>query len=233
MDNKGLVDIILASADTHKIKELVKKYGKESEWQDVLINIEDSYFDITGLFKSLRNKKIDHVLNFGICEVVATLRVEDTSDIKNCIDIFNTYFIDAETNDRDKESARVYLLSSIWDGLYNSDSADDISAHVTCIDVSHNKVKLGDRVYYLNFSEERGWITFYPDNKKDKKFKACCVFLDKDGYEILYTPDKNKYYEDERIKLMPPKDSVLYIDDCEEYEEEEIDSYEFNTNGTY
>lgn len=233
MNNKELVGIIFASADTIKIKDLVKKYGKESEWQDILINIEDSYFDITSLFKTLKRRKIDDVVNFGICEVVATIGMEDTSSILECIDIFNEYFVSAESSADERENAWVQLLSPIWDGLYYSDSSDDVDSHVCCFDVSYNKIKLKDKVYYLDFNKEKGWIHFIPKSKEDKSFKACCVFLGKDGYEILYEPDKRKYYEDERIKLMPPKDSLLYIDDDEEYVEDEIDTYVFNTNGTY
>lgn len=233
MTNKELVGIILASSDTSKIKRLVHEYRKESEWQDVLINIEDSYFEIDELFKSLKKEKIDDVLNFGICEVVATLEMEDTSCIKDCVHIINKYFISAESTESDKESARVKLFDPIWDSLYYSGDKDEVDGRVLGIDISHDKIKLGDKIYYLNFSEELGWITFYPKDRSEEKFKACCVFLDNDSYEILYTPDSNRYYNDDRIKLMPPRDSVLYVDNDEEYEEEEIDSYEFNTNGTY
>lgn len=235
MTNKELIGIILASTDENKINDLVKRYDKVSEWQDIIINIEDSYFEVDKLFKDLKKKGMDDVINLGVCEVVATLSITNTDSIRECAYILNKYFFNAEASESDKTSAKVSLYSSIWDRLYYCGDASEVESHVTCFDISHNKIKLDDEVYYLNFTEEPGWIVFYPKSRDKKKFKACCVFIGKDDYEIMYTPDIAKYEMDERIRLMPPRNSVIYANDNEDddYFEDEIDTYEFNTNGTY
>lgn len=247
MTNKQLIDTILVMRDNRDIKELINRYDKVSEWQDILINIEDSPYSIEKLYKELDKRKVDIVLNLGICEIYATLGIWNTNNLLTLFDIANRYFLDIESNNRDRNLNRVNLLSSLWDSLYSVDGKYEIDAVLDQFEFTHDKIKLDDDLYYINYTDNEGWLTMYKKGYTEKPLIASCIFLGKDNYEIMVEPDINKYENDSRARLIPARNSVIFKDSTERHNDDlpEFiddmddlyliinDDYVLNTNGTY